>query len=558
MWSFHAREYVKKPGRKRKNGIEGLIITDEIKSKFKIALEKHYLNVEGNTLVFAYKEMLRKFFYQEKYYKEGIKHILLKPEEELPTFEQFRYFFFSEYKTDDIKKARVGNKAFERDYRAVLGSSTFKSFGPGSIYQIDSTPANIFIVNRANRNWTIGRPLIYFVTDVFSRMITGLYIGLENDSWVAAMMGIENAISDKTEYCRKYGININNDLWPAKNLPEKIVGDRGPLEGYSVNNLIDGLDIDIDLNPAYRPDWKGIVEQLMNKSQSTIRPFLPGYIDKNYGERGAKDPRTKATLTLEEYIKIMINFVNFYNHNYYIKDYVRDIEMVEEEVKPIPIELWKWGIKNRSGKLRKKSKKAVRFHLLPQDEATVTRKGIKYKKMLYTCKKGIEEGWFSKQRSWKIRFSYDPRNMNQIYLHTNNKDVFEICYLLDHQERYIDLSKEEIDQLLIEESELFGDVKHELLQNELNFFDNIEHIVNQAKIERKEQYDNTISDSERKKNYRERKSEEKNHRRKDEAFNLDSNKVFLEDTPLNHLQESDSGEMVDNLKDLFRENWGKK
>ncbi|MFZ7889773.1 hypothetical protein [Bacillus cereus] len=40
-------------------------------------------------------------------------------------------------------------------------------------------------------------------------------------------------------------------------------------------------------NQSFRPDWKGIVEKLFDTSQETIRPFLPGYVLKDWGERGA-------------------------------------------------------------------------------------------------------------------------------------------------------------------------------------------------------------------------------------------------------------------------------
>ena len=42
---------------------------------------------------------------------------------------------------------------------------------------------------------------------------------------------------------------------------------RGELEGYNVNHLIEGLNITIENNPSFRPDWKGIVEKLFDTSQ---------------------------------------------------------------------------------------------------------------------------------------------------------------------------------------------------------------------------------------------------------------------------------------------------
>ena len=70
-------------------------------------------------------------------------------------------------------------------------------------------------------------------------------------------------------------------------LPEIILGDRGELEGYNVNHLIEGLNITIENNPSFRPDWKGIVEKLFDTSQEKIRPFYLGMFQK-IGEKGAQ------------------------------------------------------------------------------------------------------------------------------------------------------------------------------------------------------------------------------------------------------------------------------
>jgi transposase InsO family protein len=39
----------------------------------------------------------------------------------------------------------------------------------------------------------IRRPTIYIVIDVFSRMISGFYIGFDNPSYVVAMQAVVNA-----------------------------------------------------------------------------------------------------------------------------------------------------------------------------------------------------------------------------------------------------------------------------------------------------------------------------------------------------------------------------
>ena len=92
--------------------------------------------------------------------------------------------------------------------------------------------------------------------------------------------------------------------------------------------------------------------------------------------------------------------------------------------------------------------------------------------MLYSCDTAIQQSWFATARtkkSWKVDASYDPRNMNNIYIHTKDEKIFENCYLLKHQERYQDKALEEVRQLNSLESKGYKEEEHILLQNEINF-----------------------------------------------------------------------------------------
>ena len=81
--------------------------------------------------------------------------------------------------------------------RAVLGDSTHMAFGPGSVYQIDATIGDLYLVSKLDRSRIIGRPTIYFVIDVFSRLVTGFNVSLENPSWVGAMLALDNANNEQ-------------------------------------------------------------------------------------------------------------------------------------------------------------------------------------------------------------------------------------------------------------------------------------------------------------------------------------------------------------------------
>ncbi|MEK4086062.1 Mu transposase C-terminal domain-containing protein [Psychrobacillus sp. FSL K6-1415] len=520
-----------KKGRPRTTNSVGINITDETRVIFNKAIKKHYFTSKKNSLSHTYKMMIKEYFADNIRYENGVKHIVILDENSIPTLRQFSYWFKKEYDIKQVLINREGEKKFERDYRPVLGSSTYETMGPGSRYQIDATIGNVYLISSYNSDWIIGRPIIYFVVDVFTHMITGMYIGLEGPSWAGMMMAIANATMDKQEFCEKYGVPISNEMWPAAHLPEIIVGDRGELEGYNVNSLIEGLNISIENNPSFRPDWKGIVEKLFDTSQEKIKPFLPGYIQPDFGERGAEDYRLEAKLTLEQYTKIIINFVLHYNKNYYMKNYLRDPDMIIDNVRPTPNELWKWGIKNKAGKLRKAELDTVKFYLMPKAKATVTAEGIKFKGMLYSCEIAIKELWFTharKEGRWKVDISYDPRNMSTIYLHTKDKELFEDCYLLEHQERFQNKIFEEIEQLLGTESKNFKNENQYLLQEEINFFSNIEAVVKESLEDAKHTQTSQISKTKKIKNIQGNRKLEKGLQRKKEAFQMGEEKDIKE------------------------------
>ena len=101
------------------------------------------------------------------------------------------------------------------------------------------------------------------------------------------MMALLNSTVNKKDFCANYNISITDDCYSAAHLPEIILGDRGELEGYNVNHLIEGLNITIENNPSFRPDWKGIVENyLIHLKKNTA--ILPGYVSKDWGKRAQK------------------------------------------------------------------------------------------------------------------------------------------------------------------------------------------------------------------------------------------------------------------------------
>lgn len=530
----------KKRGRPRKfeDAPTGINIDEETKQLLRSGIRLFYNNKDKAPLKHAYQKTLEKFF-ATGFRQDGHAVIpVLPPPEKLPTFGQYKYWFNKEMDLEETLQSRHGKKRFALEYRPILGSSTYESFGPGSRFQVDATVADVYLVSEYRRDWIIGRPIIYIVIDVFSRYIAGIYIGLEGPSWIGAMMALANTTADKVQFCAQYGIHIEADEWVSSHLPQKLTADRGELEGEKPSHLIDVLGVDVENASPYRADWKGIVEQQFRLTNLRSIRFIPGAIKERYRERGERDYRLDAKLTLREFTQIMIRNVLYHNNHHHMLWYDRNEFMVADDVAPIPRDLWHWGIVNRNGRLKKQPEHIVKLNLMNQGEAIVTAAGIKFKGMHYSCESAMREQWFIKARAgktWRVKVSYDPRSTNEIYLWLDHGRRFEPCTLLEREERYLNKRFEEVEDLLEIERHQGRQQEVNNMLSKIDLDAHTKAIVDTATKKTNEAIQHSeVSASKRVKGTREHRSTEKALNREQEAFQL-SDKTSVNESPKNNV-----------------------
>ncbi len=525
-----------KRGRPRKHQDitgQGINVTEDIKKIFRISVNKYYYTTAKNSITLTYELMRKEYFTHGSKDENGVKIPVLKSQSEIPSFGQFRYWFEKERNVKKEITSRYSSKKYQKQYRSIVGSSLSGVIQPGE-FEIDCQVGDVYLVSRFNRNWVIGRPAIYAVIDKFSRMICGLYVGLETGSYAGAMMALLNTTTNKVEFCKQYGIEIEEKDWPVHHLPETIIADRGELEGGNIDNLINTLNVKVQNTPPYRADLKSAVERFFGLTNERTKPFLPGKIDLDGRERGDKDYRLAAKLDLYQFTQILIKCVLYHNNHYHLDYYKRDEDMVQDNVPRIPIELWNWGIANRGGTLRTASEDVVKLALMPSDIATVTPKGIRYKDMYYTSKSILKSGVFADARTKgirKIKISYDPRNMEYIYVYNDIPSEYEKCFLVDASNRYKDRAIEEIEYLLAVEKMQRERNKDNVAQAKTQLIAEIEDIVQQAEEDYKSETSMVDSDRQRVKNIRENRKAEKAVRRLEEVFDLGSGNEDYQSTP---------------------------
>lgn len=143
---------------------------------FRWALNKFFYTPQRQSLQTAYKMML-----QAKYC--DVRGRLLP---QRPTFWQFRYFYRQHRDPINETISRQGIKAYQRNYRPITGSVSDYATTIGT-FMTDATVADIYIVSRLSRK-PIGRPVIYTMVDAYSRLITGIYVGLEGGQYALRLL----------------------------------------------------------------------------------------------------------------------------------------------------------------------------------------------------------------------------------------------------------------------------------------------------------------------------------------------------------------------------------
>lgn len=423
----------KKLGRPRKHtpGV-GAVVDEHVERLFRIVIDRYLLKDSGVSLPYAH----RKF---AGIYKNYFPEVL---ESEMPTKRQLQHFYSREYSQVEKLKKRTNAIEYRKDVRPLKGTANSNVLGPGSRFEIDATIADIYLVSDSERGNIVGRPVIYMVIDVFSRMVAGFYIGFESPSYVAAMQALATAMTDKVQLCKEFGFeDVTYDDWPIVGLPHSILADRGELLGHQIESLERSFSIRIESAPPYRGDAKGIVERSFKTFQADFKPFAPGVVEKTLiKKRGGKDYRLDAKLSVSEFKKIILSSILCHNKFHLLSKYDREVDM-PADLEMIPLSLWNWGIQNKTGRLRAASEDALRISLLPRVKATVSELGISAFGVYYTSSEIMKSGWLHRSkdvcRPVGLYAAYDPASADHIYLFPyKEKNDYWVCTLTDRSREF--------------------------------------------------------------------------------------------------------------------------
>ena len=405
--------YKKKPGQKV-DGIEGKVVDDEVINNFNKAI-KIYLSGRATTKKDAFELMLLENYTTIKE-KDGCISRLLVSTNERPTFRQFRYYCNKIVDSEEEHAVKTSRQEQRNNERLLLSDATLDADGPMSIVEIDECETDVTLVSDDDHSIVIGRPIVYTMIDVYSRCIIAVSASYENNSIRGVTNCLLNLIDDKVKLCKEYGLNISPNIWPSHILPHRLRSDYGSeYISYELERICNELNIQKENVSPGTGSLKGLVEQSFHQFHSTNNWLFEnnGLIEKRHDSKHQET----ASMTLKDFKELL--YLTVISHNSkYMKEYPLTRDMRKKKVKPIPYEIWQYGI-NRYGMPRViTDENNFRFTLLEDVKASISKDGVTFKGLKYInfddeelFKQMIKAG--TKKLPLKCRI--DSRCVNNLY-----------------------------------------------------------------------------------------------------------------------------------------------
>ena len=425
------------------------------------ALNKYYYTKAKQSISTAYTLMLK-----EKYC-DGEGRLL----ENYPSIHQFRYFYRKNRKMQTYYISRNGLKDYQRNNRPLVGDGIQEEFAAVGVGMLDATICDIYLVDDSGH--LVGRPILVACVDAYSSFCYGYSLLWEGGVYSLRNLML-NVIVDKEEWCRKFGILIDRKQWDSNCLPGVMVTDMGT--EYTSGNFeqITELGISVTNLPAYRPELKGQVEKFFDLMQSEYKKHLKGkgVIEPDYQERGARDYRKDACLTIHDFETIILRCILYYNSQRIVGNFPYTKEMISDGVKPYAASIFEWGRKQPGADLIKVSKEKLIQVLLPRTEGRFSRYGLKINGMRYHAE-GYTEEYL---KGGVVTVAYNPENVSRVWLLEDG--TFQPFELIER--RFDGKTLEDVEMLKAGCNEIIKNAASENLQARIDLAKHIQDISGRA------------------------------------------------------------------------------
>lgn len=333
---------------------------------------------------------------------------------------------------------RIGETTSKRHLESSRRGLTAKGWqgvpGPGHTWAIDSTIGDIYLRSSVNRDWIIGRPIVYLIVDMWSTAIVGGHICLEGPSWKTAKLAIFNAVCDPAILGELWGQDPLESLNPRPMLPAALLCDRGEYLSEKHKETAIKLFPHTSYTPPYRGDLKGLVEVLHRIEKDKMFRFLPGALDARREEMDLRKSKPQeSALTLNEFWAYLQHSIHEYNLTADRSNRL-DASMLADGVDPSPAGLWNWGHSVGIGYRKAVPADEINRSLLQPVKASIQRDGLTHLNCNYTSPKIDLKEFTTIARNRgliEINAYHYPGSMQSLWIPDNGSDDLIRCAITD-------------------------------------------------------------------------------------------------------------------------------
>lgn len=410
-------KYSKKTGHPTMNALgKGVPLTDEIRTYFDEAI-KDFLIGRAKTKKDAYMTMIEKHFINEEETPTGIRVSVL-PDNLRPTLKQFLNYTRVRVPQEEIDKAKTSAREQRNNKRLLLSDNLQGVMGPGDLWEVDECEIDLSLVSVENPSVTVGRPIVYVMIDVYTRMIVAYSVAFDNNSVLGITNCFLNLLDDKQELCNRFGIQIGANEWPSKILPLRLRSDYGAeYISHAMDTICCKLGVAKELVSPATGSLKGQVEQLFHQIHAAQNSLLEGkgLIEKRYDSNHHQE----AILNIQEFEAVLLTYIVGHNRKY-MEKYPLTKDMRQQNVEPCPIDLWKYGVSLNGSPRPITNEVMFRHSLLLPVKASVGRAGITFKELFYINLQDealLRDMYLASTHGKKKLESacIDPRNIGHLY-----------------------------------------------------------------------------------------------------------------------------------------------
>jgi len=425
-------------------------------------LNKFFYTRNKNSLPTAYAMMLK-----EKYCDE---YGVLLPE--YPSYNQFRYFYRKHRKMENYYISRDGIKDYQRNNRPLLGDGVQEFTPTIGTAMLDGTTCDIYLVNESGQ--LVGRPILVVACDANTSLCLGYSLLWEGGTYSLQTLML-NILEDKVALCERMGICITPEQWDVNQLPAVMVTDGGSeYKGQTFEQIVE-LGVTLVNLPPYRPELKGVVEKLFDLVQKSYKDLLKGkgVIMPDFQERGSHDYRKDAVLTMQEFEKIVVRCIIYYNCERVIQNYPYTTEMLADNVLPYANTIWNWKKNDAGANLIDISKKDLILTLLPRTNGKFTRYGLKANRLRYYAD-GYKEQFL---QGGDAVVAYNPDNCNKVWIREKEGSFVEFSLI---ENRFSDMTLDAVQDMQRQQKQLVQDTMRDNYQAKIELMSFIETVSAKA------------------------------------------------------------------------------